>query len=209
MKLIPHLLACVLGWMLALPSAALRLDLLPVPATISLPGSTTLSVVLSGLDADQQILSSYDIFLTYDPAIVDATAAVFGPSLGGPLDSFSSADLSIAGHIELVEASFLSDSDLFALQGDTVMLATLMFSGLNLGTSSIQFNSFLLTGKEDPQDPGFVTVLDPEVGGTRIIVQQGTAPEPPLWLLLLAALGAAILGTRARRGARVTPTGLV
>src|SRR5438132_1740395 len=105
MNLIPHLVACIVGWMLALPSAALRLDLLPIPATINLPGSATLSVVLSGLDADQQILSSYDIFLAYDPAIIDATTAVFGPSLGGPLDSFSSADLSIAGLIELVEAS--------------------------------------------------------------------------------------------------------
>ena len=123
--------------------------------------------------------------------------------LGGPVDSFSSVDLSIAGRLALAAVSFLSDVELFALQGDTVTLATLTFSGLALGTSSVQLDSFLLTGREDPQNPGFATVLRPEVGGTRIIVRQ--APEPISALLLLAAFGAATLITRARRGACVTP----
>ena len=195
-------LACLaLAGGLALPALAqgLRLDLVPDTATITLPGTTTLDLVLSGLDADAQIVSSYDISLSYDPAVVNALTVTFGDSLGGPADSFSGFDLSVAGAIGLFEVSFVSDLALAALQGDVVTLASLSFSGVGIGTSSVQFGSVLVTGLADSS--GIPTVLTPDLGGARIIVEQGAVPEPGSLLLLLLGLSALTVFARPARGA--------
>jgi hypothetical protein len=191
MKRIPLLITGSLLLLLASAATALRIDVLPVPASVGLLQSIDLTLQVSGLDADQQIVSSYDVLLTFDPSLMQATAVTFGPGLGGPIDSSPLSDLSTPGQVEVSEASFLTDTELDALQGDTVILAVLSFVGTGLGTSSVQIASSLLTGTVDPQNPLFPTTLDPDVGGTRVVVQPAPIPEPGVLLLLV--VGAATL----------------
>ena len=192
-------LAALAAGIFASSAAALRIDLLPVTSTVDVKDSTTLSVVVSGLDAANEIVSSFDLSITYDAAIVDASTVQFGTLLGGPADSLRVADLGTPGSIFLAEVSVLSDADLVALQGDTVTLGLLTFLGVDVGISSIQFASVLLSGREDPNASGFPTELAPDIGGARIIVEPAApVPEPGSTLLLLTAFALCAVFRRAR-----------
>jgi hypothetical protein len=192
-------LAALAAGIFASSAAALRIDLLPVTSTVDVNDSTTLSVVVSGLDDANEIVSSFDLSLTYDAAIVDASSVQFGTLLGGPVDSLQVSDLGTPGSIFLAEVSLLGDSDLMALQGDTVTLGLLRFLGVDVGISSIQLASVLLSGREDPSAPGFPTELDPDIGGARIIVEPGNpVSEPASTLLVLTAFALCAVFRRAR-----------
>jgi hypothetical protein len=198
--------ASVAGIALAISvsAAALRIDLVPGAPQITLPGTTSLSVVVSGLDDANQIVSSFDVALSYDP-VVTATGVLFGGTLGGPADSLSLFALP-AGGITLAEVSFLPDAELDALQGDSVTLATLSFTGVSAGISSVAFTSVLLTGRADandlncpPPDGPCPALLEPDLGGARITVVPSEVPEPNA----LALAACALLALRLLRGRRL------
>lgn len=183
----------------ALPASALRLDLMPADSTIALSGSVPLSLVVSGLNADSQNVSAYDILLAFNPAIINVTGVVFGTGLGGPSDSIQGTDPSVPGALQVFEVSFLLDAALAGLQGDSVTLAVLNFSGVGLGTSSVEFTSVTMVGKTDAN--GLPTTLEPALGGARVTVVERPTPEPGSLLLLAVGLCALTVAARVRRAA--------
>ena len=172
---------------------ALRIDLVPNTAIVTVPGTTSLNIVLSELDAAGQVVSAYDLSFLYDALLVNAIGVTFGGALGGAGDSVFGSDLTVPGAVQVFEVSLLSDTDLDALQGDSVLLASLTFRGLSPGISSLSFDDPLfLVGRDG------VPLADVSVGGARIIVQPGTVPEPATSVLLLLGLAAAALFSRSR-----------
>ena len=75
---------------------------------------------------------------------VNAVGLTFGSGLGGPLDSLQDFNF-LAGAVDFAEVSFLADADLGQLQGNTVLLATLMFQAVAPGTATLSF----LSGADD------------------------------------------------------------
>src|SRR5690242_10377195 len=190
-----HRIAGGLVCLLPLPALALQLELLPLPVATNANSSFDLVLQISGLAADQQVVSSFDVLLTFDPAVVHATGVTFGTNLGGPLNSLTASDHATAGQLQASEVTFLSDAELLALQPDTLTLATLRFVAFAAGTTSIEITSALLTGLEDPLAPGFATLLDPALAGTRVSVLEASEPES-LALALAAWIAAAWLRSR-------------
>jgi len=177
-------------------ASAFTIALAPAMQTVSLGDPVNVDVVVSGLHDPEpdEVVSSFDLDVSYDSAALAPVGVSFGIDLGGPLDSFQSFDLSLAGSIDLAEFSFLDDATLDALQGDSVVLATLSFTAIGLDTSELliaQDLDFVLTGRVDgdgiPQPLAPLTVL-----GGSVSVE---APEPSLGALLTLGF-LALLGLR-------------
>ena len=188
-------LSLVLGFSHILLSAAsvqaVSLVLVPSSQTIVPPSVAEVQVDIVGLNAvvPKQIVSAYDLDLSYDPSILQATAVSFGPFLGA---SFHDFDLSTAGVVHFAELSLESDSDLALLQPDRFTLATLTFNPLQVGTSPLTFlpDSMFgidVTGRN-------AAVLSLTAGGGAVTV----TPEPGTWAFLGTGL-LVLAGLRRRR----------
>lgn len=166
-KFLRHAIVLALTLFGSLSVHAIRLDFVPALQTKFIGDAVGVDVVVSGLTAANQIVSTFDLDVTYDPAILQATGGTYGSALGGGgANSFQFAPSFGGGLIDFAESSFLLDAQLDALQGDSVTLATLSFQAIAPGISSLQFVQdvfFFLTGTLDqlgiPQD------LNPDVGG--------------------------------------------
>jgi len=117
------------------------------------PGSTafsngdalSLDIVVSGLDADFEIVSAFDLNVNYDSSLLSFTGATFGSDLGAntssdmfdfSADAYADYDDSMMGTVNLWSLSWLSDTELEAIQGDSVTLATLDFDALGSGDTA-------------------------------------------------------------------------
>ena len=101
----------------------------------------SIDIVISDLGGE--IVSAYDLDVTYDDAILSATGVSFTAALGdeGFFEAFYDSDLSTSGIVDLAGVSLLSDADLLALQGgDAVTLASLEFTVIANGASVLDFN---------------------------------------------------------------------
>jgi hypothetical protein len=158
--------------------------LLPLPVTLT-PSETsattgdavTLDVSTSGLAAP---LGAFDIFISYNPALLsfNAAAASFGLSLGDTsvFEAIGFAQISTPGVIEVAETSLLATSDLAAVQagGPPFDLADLPFTAL--GTGPVTFDLVSAVG-----------------------VTADAVPEPASWAMLLACLPLVAWQRRRRR----------
>lgn len=174
-------------------SQAVSLGFVPSTQTKNLGDLLSVDVVVSGLNgvgAAPQVVSAFDLDVTYNSAILGNASVDFSPlegKLGASLldDYWSGASLS-DGRIDFWALSFLSDLDLNELQGDSVTLATLNFKAIGLGTSSLTFDALT--------DPGIdvkglnATKLDLIVTDGSVTVIDGggpsAVPEPGTILLL-------------------------
>lgn len=176
---------------------AISLGFVPSTQTRNLGDLLSVDVVVSGLRSGvgtaPQIVSAYDLDVTYDSAILGNASVDFSPlegvlgtTVGDPFldDYWTGANLS-AGRIDFWALSFLFDAQLFSLQGNSVTLATLNFKAIGLGTSALTLDSQTYPGIDIKGlnatelaldvNNGSVTVID---GGTPAV------PEPGTFLLL-------------------------
>jgi hypothetical protein len=113
-------------------------------------------------------VGDFDLAITFNSAILSASVINFGTFLGGPVNSIQGSSIG-PGSLELSEVSFLSSSDLIALQPSSFTLATITFSGLGLGSSPLNFSAITI---DDANGSG----LDLSSLPGSVLVQ--SAPEP-------------------------------
>ncbi|NOT83198.1 MAG: PEP-CTERM sorting domain-containing protein [Methylococcaceae bacterium] len=110
--------------------------------TVALGGQASVDVVLNGLETDglDQILSAYDLSITWDDSILNLST-YSGFDLGDGGNSTPSP-----GILDLSSLSFLDDNALQIIQGDSLTLAVLDFNGVGIGSSLLSFSYHDLTG---------------------------------------------------------------
>jgi len=209
------LVCCVCSWNVT----ATRIDLNPTLTNTSVGSSFSVAVVVSGLSAVSPALAvtDFDLDISYNPLLLNATGVSFGTGLGGPLDNISGSDLlSTPGIADLFAFSFDDYPTLLGLQGDSFTLATLTFLSLAPGTDSLAFvqNDAFIVALTNTDDPSAFPVngVDPTVcqevscvavGGARVVINEATVPEPNPLLLLGGAL-LAFAGARRARNLQTT-----
>lgn len=156
---------------------AMSLSFVPGSQVLSGVGVAAVDIVITGLEAvaPQQVVSSYDLNVSYNPSVLQATGVSFGSFLGASLQNF---DTSNPGVVELAEVSLESDASLALLQPDGFTLATLTFSAVQFGRSALTFVAVPVLGLN-------VIGLDADVlpvaGGQGAVE---VVPEPQTLVLL-------------------------
>lgn len=185
------------GWLSSTPAMAVpTLSIQPATAATTVGGSVTVDLVISGLDADNEIASGFDLDIFFDPGILSSPVVTtnFAPWVDALLDvNFFS------GRVEIILAALNDDATLAGLQGDSVLLSQLTFTGLADGFSLLNFGA----------DPDFernvvgrdALSLPLIVEGACIAVGTGTCdrdlPEPGTLALVLTGVG--LVAWRRRR----------
>jgi len=179
-------------------SAAIILTPTPNTQTIVAGGLTTIDVRIDGLGAGiAPSLGVYDIDVMFDPFVLSFVSATFGDGvLGNQLDLFGLGNVSFltpsTGMVNLFELSLDTPADLNALQADAFVLASLSFSGLAVGTSSIGLSANALGDAEGAPLAASLST------GSVVVTPSTAVPEPATYALLLA--GFALIGTFWKRG---------
>jgi len=189
----------VIGLFSSAPVLALQLGFAPSSQTIN-QGSTAAVDIVATFDVGAaEIVAAYDLDVEYNPLIVTATGVTFGTKLGGPLDSWQFFNL-LTGVIDLAEVSYLWDpllgeAALYSLQGaGPITLATLFFTGDNLGTSTLSFINYGLYGN-DIKGANDIPYANPTLNTGSITVATTGVPEPATMLLFGLGL-AGVAGIR-------------
>ena len=121
-------------------ASAITINIVPDSQTVQVGDAFNLDVVVSGLSAANEIVSAYDLDISYDTSILNATAVSFGSYLDSPLyPSIQDSVLTNPGTVNIAELSFLFDDELALQQTDSFTLATLSFDALMAGVSAIAF----------------------------------------------------------------------
>lgn len=198
-KVLIATLMAAAGWLGAAGSAqAALLSIQPATAATTVGGTVQVDLVISGLDADNQIVSRVDLDIFYDPAMLQAVHVftLFTP-YGGQENVAVGYTLGF-GRVSVVVASSASDATLKALQGDSFILTSIRFGGLANGFSLVNFGA----NQDERNVVGRNALsLSPTVQGACIAVGTGTCdqqvPEPAAMTLVgLGILGAGIARRR-------------
>jgi hypothetical protein len=142
MRRITALMVALIAFMActASTSFAATIGFAPSSLAVGVGDSFSVDIVVSGLAGE--IVSAYDLDITYDSSIILPTSVTFGSLLGdqSAFEVFNAFDMSASGVVDLAQLSLLSDTNLLALQGgDSFVLATLGFDATSLGTTNLDF----------------------------------------------------------------------
>jgi len=186
---------CILVFSKPLNSQAITIGFDPVSQDIGLGDTANVNLFISDLgDHASPSLGVFDLYVYYDPAILEFSSYTLGSYLGdialgeamdiSLLESFPG---SFPGAINFAELSLLSANELNALQPESFILASLTFDTIALGSSALHL-WYNIGGLGDeygnPLDASNVVYLQP--GNINVV------PEPATLLLLgsgLAGLG--------------------
>ena len=118
------------------PAYAVSIGFDPVSSSVTLGDSFDVDIVISGLgDGAAPSVSAFDIDVSYDSTVLDATAVIFGTLLDDLFfPSFQDAIFN-PGFVDIAELSLLFSDELDALQPGNFTLATLTFDAIGIGDS--------------------------------------------------------------------------
>ncbi len=134
-----------------------------------------------------EIVSAYDLDVTFDASIASITEVQFGSflDLGVPGLSFQDADIvSTPGVVDIAELSLWDDTSLSINQPDSFVLASLHFEGLSTGTSLLGFSADPVFGIDVKGLNAEILTLTAEEGQLHVV------PEPSTMILM----GSGVLG---------------
>jgi len=168
-------------------AAVVMVDFDPAPPIpVAFGDMFDVDVVVSGLGGD--IVSAYDVDITYDPFLLLPGAVSFAGELGLPDIETITGNFDLFGILDVFEVSLLSDAELGALQnGSEVTLFTVSFEALDDGEA----------------DLGFIwdDFNDVKGGENEVVFPPAAAiPEPATTLLLGVGLAAIGVVRRRKRG---------
>jgi len=177
-------------------SAAPIISVAPSTTDVAQGDSFTLEVNIT----DAVGVTGYQFSLGFDPSILSVTnfadGDFFAASGEGPFFLGSTID-NVAGTVTFIAALLLQPE--FGVSGDGV-LATLEFTALNAGTSSVT-PYFDAANGDFLADINFLPIDDTGFGGARVNVAGDTSvPEPVSVLTLALGLGTALARRRRHAG---------
>lgn len=176
----------------------ITLSIAPPHQAATVGGTVDVDIVVSDLHdvVPAEIVSAFDLIVTYDSGVLFPSNVAFGLDLGDPslFEAVTSTDLTFVGEVSLKETSLLDDPTLDALQADRVTLATISFDVVGTGASPLAFSFGALQGVFGLN----ALPLDFDIAQAVVEVPGQNLPEAPTLVLLGIALAA--LG-HARRGA--------
>jgi hypothetical protein len=191
--------ALLAGTFASPPAHAVAIEFAPSDTEGFVGDLFNVDVVVSGLSFGEsgEIVSAFDLDVLYDPAILNATSIAFGPALGlTNVDTFASSIFS-PGRLDFANVSLLFNDDLAALQGDSVLLASLTFSAIGIGSSMLSFDTLAPPGITLVGRDPFSTLPVDFAGSALLTINERPTgvPEPGA----LALLGLGLLGIAAAR----------
>lgn len=172
-----------------------------VPTTGTLAAGTTLRVDLIAGDLDASapgnIVSGYDLDLSFDASLLSFLGGTFSSALGDESDFL--ADIGTGNPFNVFAVSFLPDAEMLARQtSSTITLASFRFVGLAPGVASIGLSVNSLSSGLDPEANDPVAKLETDVlaSGTQVIITPRTVSEPASVVLLGLSLVLVFAGRR-------------
>ncbi len=139
------------------------------------PGGTLLvDVNIAGLgDGVAPSLGTFDLDVSFDALLLGFEAVEFGLLLGVPgLGQAIVSSGAVGGVVDLAEVSFLSSVALDALQSDAFTLATIEFTVLAVGSTTLEFDQTVLgdgAGAPLASTSSDLTVVTPEIGTALLV----------------------------------------
>lgn len=158
-------------------AAALSLEFAPSSQTVGQGSSANVEVWLR--DPASSLLSVYDIFVGFDPAILGYGGTAFSSALGVPSDptEFFVEDMG-PGLREFVGIPLIFDSSLQTGTTD-LRLFTITFSAIGSGVSSLSFDTVILG--DELGNPLTASLAN---GSIEVLPGVNPVPEPGTFLLL-------------------------